>query len=442
MMTPGRARVMRSACALAGGLALVAACESPSSAPTASIRYLDDTAYRRAELVASIVDPDNGYSKLRLAHYASGTADDWDLLPEWNPPTEAISASELDAPGGAKGEAFIATPAALTLPEGVIREDDPVLLALGRAAFSRYPVQLAPYLSVGLASREAADQYGLWTDATRGVGGLVRARMGDGSTALAMTCSSCHAAPNASSLEDGRPNALFDPGAAILESPSAPVDSAVAAAIAAWGPGRLDVTTTSGTYPARIPDLRPVRWLTYLHQEGTLRQNDLTSLAIRIETLVITSNGEVLRPPRVIALALAAYLTSLARGLPSVSDAAAAEPRGAQLFASRCASCHALPGLTGDPVPLAIIGTDPWLGDSPDRGTGAYRVPSLHGVGSRGALLHDGTVPSIDAMLDPSRPTASFAGRLHGSGAVPGHLFGLDLPDEDRAALVAYVKTL
>jgi hypothetical protein len=79
---------------------------------------------------------------------------------------------------------------------------------------------------------------------------------------------------------------------------------------------------------------------------------------------------------------------------------------------------------------------------SADRGTGSYRVPSLHGVGSRGPLLHDGTVPSLEAMFDPARPTTAFASRLHGQGAVPGHSFGLDLADADRAALVDYLSRL
>ncbi len=112
------------------------------------------------------------------------------------------------------------------------------------------------------------------------------------------------------------------------------------------------------------------------------------------------------------------------------------------MFAAECAGCHVPPALTGAPVPLAIIGTDPTLGLSRVRGTGDYRVPSLHGVGSRGPLLHDGTVPSIDAMFDPARPTASFTGKLHGHGAVPGHLFGLDLSAGDRAALVDYLRSL
>jgi hypothetical protein len=82
------------------------------------------------------------------------------------------------------------------------------------------------------------------------------------------------------------------------------------------------------------------------------------------------------------------------------------------------------------------------LGESAVRGTGTYRVPSLHGVGTRGPLLHDGTVPDLDAMFDPARLTPAFTGKLHGSGAIQGHPFGLDLSDADRAALVAYLKAL
>ncbi len=308
-------------------------------------------------------------------------------------------------------------------------------------------MQVAAYEGVALGSRAAAAQYGLWVDAARGVGGLVRAEMADGSAELALTCASCHAAPAASGASgdrvlDGLPNAGIDLGSAILASPDAPGDPALRAALAAWGPGRLDAATSEGTYPARIPDLRPTRWLTSLHQEGTLLRRDRTALAIRIETLIVTSNAQVLRPPRVVALALAAYLDSLADALPDPTEAAAASPSGAEIFASACASCHVAPGLTGASVPLAGIGTDPRLGESPDRGTGAYRVPSLRGVGSRGPLLHDGTVASLADMLDPARPTPAFAERLHGAGAVPGHLYGLQLSDSDRAALVAYLSAL
>ena len=427
---------------LLGAITLIVACAPSADSAKSGIPYLDDAQYRRAELEASIVNPLNAYSVLRLERYASGTDRDWDSLPEWNPPTEPIAARALDLPGGASIDAFEATPIPLDLPESIVSEDDPALVALGREAFRRYPVQLAPYLGEGLHSRDAAARYGLWTDPARGVGGLFRARMADGSPALAMTCASCHAARGDDAIDDGLPNASLELGAAILASGQAPSDPAISAAIGAWGAGRIDVTTNDGTYPARISDLRAVRWQTFMHQEGTLRHRDRTSLAIRIETLIITSSAQVIRPPRIVALALAAYVESLADALPSTERANAASPRGAALFASNCATCHAAPGLTGDPVPLDVIGTDPWLGSSPDRGTGAYRVPSLHGVGSRGPLLHDGTVPSVAAMFDPARPTPAFSARLHGAGAVMGHRYGLDLPASDRAALIAWLNLL
>jgi len=219
-------------------------------------------------------------------------------------------------------------------------------------------------------------------------------------------------------------------------------DAWAPAAIAAWGPGRIDVTTSSGLEPARIPDLRPVAFLSYLQQDATLRVVDEATLAIRIETLVITSNEEAVRPPRVVALALAAYVRSLASSLPSYDAASAAQPAGARVFESECTGCHVLPALTGAPVPLAQVGTDPTLGDSLSRGTGRYRVPSLHGVGTRGPLLHDATLPDVEAMFDPSRLDAGFTDRLHGSGPVEGHLYGLSLTDAQRASLVSFLKAL
>lgn len=404
--------------------------------------YLSRASYRRDALVASLVNPRNEYSALRLAHYATGDAGDWDGLPEWNPPAEDIEATELDAPGGVVTTSLSARAAALTLPASVDGVDDPALIALGEAAFSRYPAQVTQYLDVALSSRAAAQRYGLSIDGARGVGGLVRARMGDGSTALAVTCSTCHAAPASGIVAPGVPNRALDLGSAILDAQSPLVNPATADAIAAWGPGRLDVTTSTGKEPVRIPDLRPARWLTYLQQDATVRSRDVVALAIRIETLIITSNDDTVRPPRIIALALAAYLSSLASSLPPESSAVDASPRGASVFGARCASCHVPPALTGEPVALDVVGTDPALGLSAVRGTGTYRVPSLHGVASRGPLLHDGTVPSVDALFDPTRPTPAFTGRLHGTGAVPGHLFGLNLSDDDRTALVAYLRAL
>jgi len=412
-----------------------------STPPATTYPYLHDVAYRRSELEASLVNPQDGYGQLRLAHYATGSASDWDSLPEWNPATETIAASELDTPSGASATSFVGAGSALTLPDERTL-DDAALIALGKIAFERYPAQLAPYLAVALASRAAAESYGLWTDETRGVGGVIRVRMVDGSASVALTCASCHAARGNSAVEDGRPNAALDLGAAMVADHAAQLDRQTAANLRAWGAGRLDVTTTAGTEPARIADLRAVRFQTNLQQDATLLMRGETTLAIRIETLLITSSGQVLRPPRVVPLALAVYLLSLSDSLPSPSGAAAASARGAALFQASCASCHAPPTFSGPAVPLALVGTDPLLGLSADRGTGSYRVPSLRGVSTRGPLLHDGTLPSLDAMFDPARTMPAFTRALHGASAVPGHPFGLDLPDRDRAALLEYLRAL
>jgi mono/diheme cytochrome c family protein len=255
-----------------------------------------------------------------------------------------------------------------------------------------------------------------------------------------VTCSTCHAARGDKGIVDGLPNASLNAGAAILAS-AGDISGSLVSPIAAWGPGRLDVTTQAGTEPARIPDLRPVRWLSYLQQDATVRALDPVALTIRIETLVITSHNQTSRPPRVVALALAAYLLCLGDDLASSQAAGAGSP-GSPVFATHCAGCHADPGLTGEPIPLSVVGTDPALGEPADRGTGTYRVPSLLGVATRGPLLHDGTIPSIDALFDPTRLSAAFARRLHGSGSVQGHPFGLDLADEDRTRLLDYVQRL
>jgi mono/diheme cytochrome c family protein len=340
------------------GSVVIAAC---STEPAGDTGYLDDSGFRRQALVASLVEPNNAYSQLRLARY--GVDGGWDALPEWNP-----SVAIADEP---------AQPLVLL---GDLQE-------LGEQAFSRYPVQLWARAPVGL-----------WSDTERG-DGLVRVELATG-TFTAATCATCHATVRDGVFVAGLANASLDLG---------------------WGPGRLDVSTNDGHEPVRIPDLRPVRWLTYLHADATVRQPDIVALAIRIETLIITSHSEVVRPPRVVALALATYLWSLAPDDPL--------PSPPTQFVETCGGCHAGDGLTGAPVPLDVVGTDPVVGMSSDRGTGMYRVPSLRGVRDRALLFHDGSIDSLDALLDPARTT-------------PGHRFGMQLSTDDRATIIAYLRTL
>ncbi len=411
--------------AVASALTLLTAC-SPADAPGSDGTYTGDPSYRRSELVASLVNPANGYSALRLAYYDTGAAGDWSELPEWNPRAEPLAPAELSGAGVIASAELSAAATA--------RDLDADLLALGEDAFFHYPTQLAPEAAIAVRSVAAAAAYGLWSDEARGVGGLVRTELPDGTRGLAFTCSTCHTRAGAGS--SGSPSLLVGAGNDRLD-----VGALLGSdASFGWGPGRVDVTTTDGREPVRIADLRPVRWLTYLQQDATVRQRDLDTLAIRIETLIITSNNAAVRPPRRIALALATYVWSLGSSVPASDVESAQEQTGEAIFAGQCRRCHDGDGLTGAPVPLAEVGTDPTIGLSKDRGTGTYRVPSLRGAGSRGMLLHDASIPSVAALFDPARTSASFAGGRRGPGAVAGHPFGLDLDDPSRAALVSYVS--
>jgi hypothetical protein len=187
--------------------------------------------------------------------------------------------------------------------------------------------------------------------------------------------------------------------------------------------------------------------------------------------------------------------------------------RGALVFETHCASCHASgrQNRLGTVIPLAEIGTDPervhaWTKEAADsanravRNTlGIQRTPMvkpepgyiavhLEGIWLRGPYLHNGSVPTLRALLEPEerRPSEFYRGydvldRYNGGfvsrrcgaeelpapaasaglqwGCMPptdgwryrtaergngngGHLFGTTLPVADKTALVEYLKTL
>lgn len=92
------------------------------------------------------------------------------------------------------------------------------------------------------------------------------------------------------------------------------------------------------------------------------------------------------------------------------------------------------------------VGTDPELAMKTRRGTGYYRVPSLKGVWYRGRFEHSGSVATLEDWFDEKRlstnnvPTG-YRG-MTPKRAVPGHEFGLRLKPQDKAALIAFLKTL
>jgi hypothetical protein len=140
--------------------------------------------------------------------------------------------------------------------------------------------------------------------------------------------------------------------------------------------------------------------------------------------------------------------------------------RGREIFTREtCIRCHVPPDYTSGKLTLAqgftppadhpnrsdivntSVGTDPGLAMKTRKGTGFYKIPPLRGVWDRPALLHDGSVASLEEMFDPDRlnpdhvPGGWKGSELTNRG-IPGHPFGLGLDAEDKKALLAFLRSL
>jgi len=165
---------------------------------------------------------------------------------------------------------------------------------------------------------------------------------------------------------------------------------------------------------------------------------------------------------------------------------------GANLFERDCGSCHSPGGTrTGTVVPIAEVGTDPyrlaaWTPASAAafnaygsghawqfshfRATTGYVAVSLDGLWLRAPYLHNGSVPTLEDLLNPpaSRPSFFWRGynvydthhvgfmttgneaRREGTAfdtrqpgnSNAGHSYGTSLSPDDKRALIEYLKTL
>jgi hypothetical protein len=94
------------------------------------------------------------------------------------------------------------------------------------------------------------------------------------------------------------------------------------------------------------------------------------------------------------------------------------------------------------------VGTDGTLTLQTRRGTGLYKVPSLRGVWYRSHFEHNGSCLTLEDWFDPRRLEDDYAPTgWKGPGgtktrAVKGHEYGLDLSEEDKRALLAFLRTL
>ena len=232
-------------------------------------------------------------------------------------------------------------------------------------------------------------------------------------------------------------------------------------------------------FPAKVPDLIGVASRKYLDHTGTHANRGIGDL-MRYAALVSYAESSVFGSHQMLApqqrrmygrlpdeafYALALYIQSL-QPPPNPNAFDKRARAGQQIFAREgCSGCHT-PGLytnnkltlakgfvppAGTPARLDVmamsVGTDPNLALKTRKGTGYYKVPSLRGVWYRGHFLHDGSIASLEEMFDPDRLTETHRpGGWNAPGvrtrAVPGHEFGLHLAQDEKAALIAFLKTL
>ena len=244
-------------------------------------------------------------------------------------------------------------------------------------------------------------------------------------------------------------------------------------------------TNTSLLYPVKIANLIGIRDLRYFDRTGTARNRNIRDLMRYSEMIADVSDAlthygtgpnatmnlknmglsaGIQRTPDALLYALAEYLYSLRPpGNPNpVTDQSR---RGGEIFrSSGCIRCHTPPFYTNNRLTLAkgfeppaallkeadidpvSVGTDPNLALRTRKGTGLYRVPSLRMVWLEAALLHDGSIGSLEELFNPARLKPDFRSSNWRPGtaehAVVGHPFGLGLNPADRGALIAFLRTL
>ena len=243
---------------------------------------------------------------------------------------------------------------------------------------------------------------------------------------------------------------------------------------------------TSLLYPVKIANLVGVKEYKYFDRTGTARQRDISDLMrysgeIGDVSDALTAYGDgpnarsvlanmglqkgIHRTPDTMLYALALYIDSL-EGPPNPNKVDAEAKRGQKIFMKQanCARCHTPPFYSNNKLTLAegftpspeevkdldvmnlSVGTDPGLALKTRKGTGFYRVPSLKMIWTSNAFLHDGSIGSLEELFSADRLKPDFRSSNWGANtpvhAVKGHPFGLDLNDEDRAALVKFLKTL
>jgi hypothetical protein len=279
-------------------------------------------------------------------------------------------------------------------------------------------------------------------------------------TSLGVTCALCHSTVDNSFAAgigrrlDGWPNRDLNVGAILALSPA--LDAGLKAEFSTWGPGRYDprhhafdgtsiISLNNPSLPVMIPPaygLQGVGFETYTADGPISYWNSYVGVSQmgghgsfsdpRISLTIVQMPDQV--TPKLPAL-LAYQLSLPAPTPPKGSFNPGAAKRGERLFKGEagCASCHTPPTYTDvlngpDPtVPLlhapAEVGMEPSY--AARTATGQYRTSPLAGVWQHAPYFHDGSAPTLLAVVD------------HYDA-----LFNLNLSDSQKADLVEFLKSL
>jgi hypothetical protein len=233
-------------------------------------------------------------------------------------------------------------------------------------------------------------------------------------------------------------------------------------------------------YGTRVPDLQLMRYSRYIDATGTHRLRGPEDVA-RYAAFITGANpsefgsyrlltAEQRRVPMRFAdevlYAVGAYLLSLEPPKNPNPPPADLVTRGEQIFRrEKCDTCHPAPSYTtgeltparGYVVPSGhpnaqdvrnqSVGTDPGLAMRTRKGTGFYKIPSLRGLWYRPRLLHDASITTLEELFDAARLDSDYERKGWSppgatNGAVPGLEFLTTLGAADKAALIAFLRSL
>jgi hypothetical protein len=268
-----------------------------------------------------------------------------------------------------------------------------------------------------------------------------------------------------------------------------------------WGPGRDDAIGLSGATllgPEYVPDIPtpvdfPAVWNQSQRRGHALHWDGAAATALERNVLVAVGAGTPANgvPLESIA-AIQNWLDNLAPPRYPFAIDTTLTARGAEVFAAECASCHSATGARiWQVIPNTELGTDSARLDAVTqdaidalndlsgygwafngfRKTDGYLASLLDGIWLRAPYLHNGSVPTLRALLTApaERPATFYRGNdtydktdvgfvsnlategnarymlfetTRGGNSNAGHDYGTWLPEADKAALIEYLKTL